>query len=99
MGWLTVVLGGIAAYLFYSSDKNALAFAAAVLALLNLWSYGVMHNFAVEAAKQRATYRGEFSDFEKRDLAAVPGWLTNINIASAFLIVFLLIWSVVQRFW
>ena len=104
MGWLTVVLGGVAAYLFYSSDKIALALAAAVLALLNLWSYGVMHNFAVEAAKQRATYRGGFSDFEDQDLAAVPGWPTNINIATAFLIVVLLIWSVVQqgaamRFW
>lgn len=85
MGFIPVLMGIIAASLFYRTDASGLMWVSAGLTVLNLWSYGVMHNFAVEAAKARSGYHGEFSDFTRSEVQAVPNWITNINLASAMM--------------
>lgn len=54
---------------------------AIVAAVGCFWTWGIMHNFAVEAAKRRASYTGRFSDFTKREVAAAPNGITAPNMS------------------
>jgi hypothetical protein len=94
MGWLLVLLGGVATALFFIEGTVLLPFVTGVAAIVNLWSYGVMHNLAVENARRRSTYRGGFGDFLDADLTAIPSWLTAIHIGSSLSIAGLLAWSI-----
>ena len=96
MGWLHVLISAVATWLL-ARDHPLFAIAAGITGLVSLWSYGVMHNLAVEAAKHRRDYSGGFRDFTERDLASVPNWLTNINMASAFLGLLFLIGACLAR--
>ncbi len=49
------------------------------------WSWGVMHNFATEAAKRRRGYKGGFYDFAEKDVQTVPNWITRINMGFSLL--------------
>ena len=93
MGWLSVALGCLAAYLHYTADRGGLAMLSTLVTIVCLWSYGVMHNFAVEAATKRLDYKGGFGDFNEDDLAAVPPFVTNVSLASTILILILLAWA------
>ena len=55
---------------------------AAAVGLLEVWSYGIMRNHAVESAKKRLDYRGGFYHFNDRDWDAVPNWLAVVNMAG-----------------
>jgi hypothetical protein len=96
MGWLIVIFGVGETYEFYSEGPALLASVAGLMTMLNCWSYGVMHNFAVEAAKRRPTYRGDFADFTDGEAAFVPGWVANVNLLTALTVLALLICLVVR---
>ena len=80
MGWLGIVLSVVAAWLL--RDDGWLWLVAAAVALLQVWSYGIMHHHAVESAKKRLDYRGGFFDLNDRDMDAVPNWLTIVNMVG-----------------
>ncbi len=63
MGWLSVLLSGIAAYLLFASGHTILMIVAITTAAGSLWSWGIMHNYATNAAKHRSDYTGGFYDF------------------------------------
>lgn len=94
MGWLIVALGGFATYNLSQEGQVIWAFVAGAATLTNFWSYGVMHNLAMEAARGRSARIEQFRD---EDLAAVPNWLTNINIGTAVIIGALLLWLAVSE--
>jgi len=98
MGWLAVVSGGIAAALFWSDDQTWLLVLAAISVVGSLWSYGVMHNFALESARRRQNYSGEFYDFRVTDLDAVPNWLAKANFLFSVGAFILLVVAVVVKF-
>ena len=95
MGWLSVLLSGVAAYLLFSSGHMALMVVAIVTAVGCLWSWGIMHNYATDAAKRRSDYTGGFYDFTKQEAEAVPNWITVVNIGFNFVSVILLIAGIV----
>ena len=80
MGWLGVAVSAFAALLFYSSEHWVLMALAIVAAVGSFWSFGVMHNYATEIAKQRRDYTGGFYDITEEEAAAVPDWLAIVNL-------------------
>ena len=94
MGWLSVAMGCIATYLYYRTGQTGFCIMSGLATFVALWSYGVMHNFAVEAAKNRSGYTGGFFDIEEQDLASVPNAITNVSLASSIviLVLFVLAW-------
>lgn len=92
MGWLAVVVGLAACVLLWTQDAYVLLGLASACTVVCLWSYGVMHNYAVESAKGRRSYGGGFGDFTARDMEAVPNWLAGLNLAfSAAVLGFLIV--------
>lgn len=91
MGWLPVVIGVAASLLFYNAGHYVLLGIAALCTIGTLWTYGVMHNYAMEAAKRRPGFRGGFWDIEPREADAVPNALAVVSfvfsLASAVLLV------------
>lgn len=82
MGFLSIILGGIAAYLAFSNDQLWLAGIAATSAFVGFWSYGVMHNYAIKSARQRPGFKGDFDDITLREADSVPNWITVINFIA-----------------
>jgi hypothetical protein len=80
MGWLPVLLGAIAAFLFYKTGHIALMILAIVAALGAFWSWGVMHNYATELAKRRQNYKGGFFDITAQEAKALPDWISWANM-------------------
>ena len=93
MGWLGPVLGAIAAWLFYRSSHVVLMWLAILSAVGCFWSWGVMHNYAVEAAKRRKSYTGGFSDFTDSEVDSVPDGITRVDMVLTFLAIGLFIAS------
>jgi hypothetical protein len=92
MGWLSFLIGVVAAYLLYSEGSGALLTASLLLLALNFWTWGVMHNHATESARRRSSYTGGFADFIEADVDAVPNGVAIGNIVtSAGLLVLLII--------
>ena len=94
MGWLGVVLSVAAAWLLRDQGWSWLASAIAV-GVLELWSWGIMHNFAVESAKERAGYIGGFFDITPRDASSIPDWITIVNMLGFIAAVGLLVAGVI----
>jgi len=92
MGWLSVLLSAIAAFLFYKTGRFALTILAIIAALGNFWSWGVMHNYATELAKRRQNYKGGFYDITRQEAKAVPDWIswTNMGFSIAGLILLII---------
>jgi len=80
MGWLSVVICALAAYTQYKLDHTALMILAIIAAVGSFWSWGIMHNYAVEAARRRLSYTGRFYDFTEGEVESVPNWITLINM-------------------
>jgi hypothetical protein len=80
MGWLQVLLGAIAAILFWRDGSLVLAILAAVACIGSFWSWGVMHNYATEEAKKRSDYSGSFYDITPSEADSVPNWVAGVNI-------------------
>ncbi len=90
MGWLGPLINAIAAFLLW--DAGGLwATCAICTAVVGFWSWGVMHNYAVEEAKKRSDYTGEFYDLTHEEVSTVPDWLTKINFVTFVVGVVLLI--------
>lgn len=80
MGWLSVLMAAGAAWLFRSEGQTLWMWVSVAVAIGCLWSWGVMHNFATNSAKQRASYRGGFFDFTEADVDAVPDGIAALNM-------------------
>lgn len=97
MGGLSVVLSGVAAYLLFTSGHTMLMIVAIATTIGCFWSWGVMHNFATDAAKRRSDYTGRFYDFTRQEADAVPNWITVVNMVFSILGVVLLIAGIVFK--
>lgn len=95
MGWLHVLISGIATFLFWKTQSYLLMIISIFVLLGTFWSYGIMHNFATEAAKKRKSYTGGFRDFTYEEVQAVPDWITAINMVMSILGIILLVTSVI----
>lgn len=83
MGWLGVLMSGVAAWLLW--DNGIIWIVCAIgVGLTQFWSWGVMHNHAVMAARNRKSYSGKFYDFTRDELDTAPNWVTAVNIVSFF---------------
>jgi hypothetical protein len=93
VGWFHVLTGLVVGILFYRSGANILLLLAAIVCTVGtLWTFGIMHNYAVEAAKQRSDYKGEFSNFTKREVDAIPNRLAFLNfLFSAASFIFMIV--------
>ena len=83
MGWLPVVLAILAAFLTFRSGPQVVFWLAVFAAIGSLWSWGVMHNYAIEAAKFRRNFLGGFYDITPAEANTVPNWLAVINVLFA----------------
>lgn len=97
VGFLSVLVAGVAAILLGSSGHSVLMILAIVTAVADFWSWGVMHNFATEAAKRRATYTGGFYDITAQEAQAAPDSVTLVNMIATLAGVLLLVTSIVLR--
>ena len=95
MGWFYVAISIIAAIIFFKSGHIILMIISIVAALGCFWSWGVMHNYATDIAKQRLGYTGKFYDINKEEANAIPNWITFINVLFASAGFILLIISIV----
>ena len=99
MGWLPVLLSGVAAYLLFATEHTALMVVAIATGIACVWSWGVMHNYATDAAKRRPGYTGGFHDLTRAEATAVPNWISVVNMVFSILSVILLIAAIVIRTW
>ena len=83
MGWLAIVCAALAAILFKISGVSWLFWSSVIAGALAFWSYGIMHNYAVEAAKQRQDFRGDFYDITEQDADHAPNWATALNLLAS----------------
>lgn len=113
MGWLSFLIAAIPVYLFWSSNHYALVALAVINALVNFWSYGVMHNYAVSSSSQRIKRLRENlqnqEDFTPErqaaldriplelDPNAVPDWLAKVNLATTILGVLCIVTGIIIR--
>ena len=98
MGWLFSLICAVPLYLLLNTGHRVLWILALVNAVANLWSHGVMHNYAVESSAERIeglrrnlAHERKF-DAEKerqvdklklaKNLAAVPNWLSTVNMVT-----------------
>ncbi len=95
MGWLAVVLSGVAAFLHFRTGHTLLMVIAIVAAVGCFGSWGIMHNYATELAKRRSNYAGGFYDITDREAEAVPNWLAALNMIFTMAGVVLLIIGIV----
>jgi hypothetical protein len=56
MGWLSVVIAAVAAFMLYGTGHPLLFICAILAAAGDFYSWGIMHNYATEAASQRLCY-------------------------------------------
>ncbi|HEY0048451.1 MAG TPA: hypothetical protein VGB68_04140 [Pyrinomonadaceae bacterium] len=98
MGWLLFIICIAPLYLLYNTGQPIIWVITLVNAIANLWSYGVMHNYAVQSSakkikqlQENLALEGRLNnqkqseiDRQKLDiiLQAVPNWLANVNILT-----------------
>ena len=98
MGWLSVLVALAASGLLYDRGHPVLLTLSVVAVIGCFWSWGIMHNFATEAASRRSTYNGRFYDITEEEADSVPNWITNFNFGFSVLALLLLIAAIVMRF-
>ena len=81
MGWLGVVISAVAAWLLWD-DGWLWRIVAIGVGIIELRSWGIMHNFVTEAAEQRPSYTGRLFDFTRREVDTVPNWITMVNLVG-----------------
>jgi hypothetical protein len=96
MGWLSVVIGVGAAILLYRAGGGALFWASLVATAVAAWSWGVMHNFAMEAAKRRSSFQGGSYDITEEEADSAPNWLATVNMLATIGCLSLLIAGIVK---
>ncbi len=97
MGWLSVLISAISAFLMWEKGHAVLMAFAIIVSIGCLWSWGVMHNYATNSAEMRSRYKGDFYDFTQRDINSVPDWITWANMGLSLLGGILLIAAVLLR--
>lgn len=85
MGWFTTAISVFAAYLIYGTGHQILFFLAIIISIGCLWSWGIMHNFATDLARQRNNYTSDFRDITELEADAVPNWITGVNMGFSAL--------------
>lgn len=97
MGFLGVIISVVAAWLLWDNGWLLPSLAVAI-GIAQFWSWGVMHNHAVEAAETREErtggrekYSGGFFDFTRQEVDSVPNGITWVNMFTFFAAVILLI--------
>jgi hypothetical protein len=91
MGWLSPLPGAVASRLLYRGGHSTLMWLAILSTIGSFWSWGIMHNFAVEEAKRCKSYSGSFTDFTKAEALSVPDGITRVNMLFTLIIVVFLI--------
>ena len=81
MGWIGILIN-MAAVVFLWNNSSLLFVMAMCSVVASFWSWGIMHNYAVEEANKRPDYTGEFHDLTPEEAATAPDWATKINMAS-----------------
>jgi hypothetical protein len=66
MGFLSVLLCASAAATLYGTGHPILFWISVFLAIADFWTWGVMHNFAMESAKLRRKHCRENFNVERR---------------------------------
>ena len=97
MGWLNVLLSAFAGVLLYDTAHTVLLVLAIGATIGSFWSWGIMHNYATEAAKGRPSYRGGFNDIRVEEANSVPNWIALVNFGFSFAGILLLITAGVIR--
>lgn len=83
---------GIAALLMYLSGYKLLMIVCIIITIANFWSFGIMHNYAVLAARKSGRHMQHFNDFTPGEANQAPDLITGINMVSTILgFIFLLI--------
>ncbi len=98
MGWVPVAISAGSAVLFWGTGHPILLTLSIIAIVGCLWSWGIMHNYAIQAASRRSGFSGGFSDITDREADSVPNWIAYINMGFALLGVALLIAAIVMRF-
>jgi len=83
MGFLSVIISAVAAYLFFGMDHSFLGALAVIVSIGSFWSWGIMHNFATDKARQLKDYRGGFYDITEEEADSVPNWIATVNFVFA----------------
>ena len=91
MGWFSILISAIAAFLLFKAGHTVLMILAIIITIGCFWSWGVMHNFAIESAKRRRNYRGGFYDVMPQEVESVPDWITCINMGFSLIGLLLLV--------
>ncbi len=97
-GWINVGVSLIAAFSFYRIDQTFLMVLSIINAVISFWSFGVMHNFAIQPGKakierlrENMKLEGRFDKQAEARLDSIsvpivpdaaPNWVTNINITT-----------------
>ncbi len=97
MGWLSILLSGLAAFLMFKTNHMVFMVFSIVSAIVCFWSWGVMHNYATHLAKLRSKYSGDFYDITDQEAEAVPDWITMVNMLSTLCGLILLVIGII--FW
>ena len=53
-GWITIGISALATYSFYRIDQTFLMILSIANTGLSFWSFGVMHNYALDTSKSKA---------------------------------------------
>ena len=95
---LSFLICAVAVYLLYNTGHRVVWILTLVNAIASLWSYGVMHNYAVGSSAERIkglrrnlALEGKLDAEKAREidrlkltvnLRAVPSWLSSVNMVS-----------------
>lgn len=82
-GKISFAICVVATVLLYNRQPLIFFWIAIVIAILNFWSWGIMHNFFIRS---------------KGKIDAVPNWISLVNMASTFVGVVLLVYALVIIF-
>jgi len=52
-GWITLILGCFTSYIFFKETNYIFLVLSAVTTIVSFWSFGVMHNYAMDSAVYR----------------------------------------------
>jgi len=97
MAWLSVAIAIIACLLLYGTGHLILLGLAILSVIGGIWSWGIMHNYATEAAKYRSSYKGKFYDFTEDEVVIVPDKLAAINMIFSIIGLVMMIIGIVIR--
>mgnify|MGYP001597503265 CR=1 FL=1 len=95
MGGLPILISAISCFLFWKAQSKTLMIISIFVFIGTFWSYGIMHNFATEAAKKRNSYVGGFNDFTEKEVGSAPDWITGINMIMSIIGIILLVTSII----